>query len=110
MKPSDLLKQYVSLHNYGVETADFDPLMALFTDDIIFEFEDPRIGKFEGIELLRGVFHRQGPTASILIDDITEEGQNARARYTDEDRSDIWLGNILLEVDGDKIKRIYITR
>jgi hypothetical protein len=107
---AELLKQYIILHNYGIEIADFEPMLKLFADDAILEFEDHRIGKFEGIDMIRGVFRRQGPSMPIVIGDISETGQIARAEYADEDKPNIKLGYISIEIEGEKIKKIFVGK
>lgn len=108
MTAADLLVRYVLLHNYGVESGDFEPLMLLFRDDAVFEFEDPRIGVFEGLDMIRGVLRRQGPTVSIAIGNIVDDGQTARGDYNSELEPDKRLGFISVEMEGDRIKRLFI--
>ncbi len=110
MNPKELLERYIILHNYGVESGDFEPLFTLFADDIVFEFEDPRIGRFDGIADLRGVFRRQAPSLAISVGEIIEEGLSARADYADEASPGKRLGGLLIETQGEKIKRVYISR
>jgi len=110
MTPSELLKQYIYLHNYGIETADFGPLMMIFGDNAVFEFEDARIGRFEGIETIRGVFRRQAPTLAIMTGETTEMKTSVRADYAAEDRPEERLGYIELEMYDDKIKKLFIGK
>ena len=110
MTAADLLVRYVLLHNYGVESGDFEPLMLLFRDDAIFEFEDPRIGVFEGLDMIRGVFRRQGPTVSIAVGNIVDEGRTARADYSSALEPDKRLGFISAEMEGDEIRRLFIGK
>jgi len=84
MSASELLRQYVFLHNYGVENGDFEPMMQLFDDDIVLAFEDERIGVFEGIESVRRVFRLQSPSTAICIGDIIESEGKANSDYADE--------------------------
>lgn len=110
MSPSELLAQYVFLHNMGVATLDFEPLFELFNPDSVFEFEDPRIGRFEGLETIRGVFRRQGPSQPIIIRNISQTGNTATADYADEEKPDTRLGSISIESDGQQTARVYIGR
>lgn len=108
MKPSELLKHYIFLHNFGVEMSDFEPLMGIFADDGVFAFENPRIGEFEGIEMIRGIFRRQPPTMTIVIGEITETVDTARADYALEEEPDSRQGYILLELKDNKIKKLFV--
>jgi hypothetical protein len=108
VKPSELLKHYIFLHNFGVEMGDFEPLMALFTDNAIFAFENPRIGEFEGIEMIRGIFRRQPPTINVVIGEIAESGNSARADYALEEKPENRQGFISLDIEDNKIKKLFI--
>lgn len=108
MKPSELLRHYIFLHNFGIEMGDFESLMAIFSDDAVFAFEDPRIGEFAGIEMIRGVFRRQPPTMTIDIGDISESGNSARADYAIADNPDARQGYITLDIADNKIKKMFI--
>jgi len=110
MTARELLERYVFLHNYGIENANFEALMQIFGDSIVFAFEDPRIGSFEGIEAVRRVFRLQPPAVPIMIGEIGEMEDRAVADYADEARPAIRLGTISVESDGRKITRIYISK
>lgn len=108
MKPSELLKHYIFLHNFGVEMGDFQPLMALFADNALFAFENPRIGEFEGIEMITGIFRRQPPTMTIIIGEIAETANTARADYALEEKPGDRQGYISLDIEENKIKKLFI--
>ncbi len=110
MTARDLMRQYIFLHNYGIENADFEPLMQIFDDSIVFAFEDTRIGSFEGIDAVRRVFRLQPPVTPISIEEIDETEGRAVAGYADEANSAARLGAISIETDGRKITRIYISK
>jgi hypothetical protein len=110
MLPIEILNQYVVLHNYGVETADFEPLMGLFTPDAVFEFEDPRIGIFEGIDAIRRIFRLQPPEFMLGVDEIRETDNSATATYFDLEAPEKRLGVISIESNGDKITKVSIGK
>ena len=110
MSPSELLERYVLLHNYGVASLDFEPLFELFADDAVFQFKDPRIGTFEGLETIRGVFRRQGPSQAIIVKNIMETQNTATADYTDVANPEMRPGSISVESDGRRITRVYISK
>jgi hypothetical protein len=110
MTARELLQQYTFLHNYGIEEADFEPLMQIFDDGIVFAFEDPRIGVFEGIEAVRRVFRLQPPSMPIVVGEITEGINNARADYADENNPGARLGTITVNTNSEKITRIHIGK
>lgn len=108
LRPSELLRRYILLHNFGVEMGEFEPLLGMFADNAVFTFENPRIGEFEGIEMIKGIFRRQPPILTITIGDISETANSARADYALEDKPGDHQGYILLEIEEDKIKRLFI--
>jgi hypothetical protein len=110
MQPTEILKQYVALHNYGVESADFEPLMELFASDTKFEFEDQRIGIFEGIDAIRRIFRLQPPEFMLGIEAIRESDKSATAEYFDMSKPEKKLGVISIESDGDKIIKVLIGK
>ena len=110
MTAAKLLESYQILHNYGIESGDFGPMLELFSDDAIFEFEDERICKFEGIDMIAGVFRRQSPSVKLVISNMEESAGIATADYSDENSPEKQLGSITLESINDKISRLYIAR
>ena len=110
MTATELLNRYIFLHNYGIEMGDFEPLMSLFHDDAVFEFEDSRIGTFSGIDMIKGVFRRQAPTLTITVRDVIEKPGIAVADYGSDAEPDKRLGSISLEAEDDKIKRLFIGK
>ena len=98
MRASELLSRYIILHNLGVETGDFEPLMHLFDKEAVMAFENPRIGEFEGVDMISGIFRRQPPTMIIEIGEITETGDSAKADYMLDEQPEIRQGYISLEI------------
>jgi hypothetical protein len=110
MTASELLEQYIFLHNYGIENADFEPLMKIFNDHIIFAFEDPRIGTFEGIGSVRRIFRLQPPSVPIVIGGSVESRNKVTADYADENYPTVRLGSIAIDSDGARITKIFIGK
>lgn len=110
MYSSDLLEKYVSLFNYGASNGDFEPMLDLFSIDAVYEFEDPRIGSFEGIDRIAKMFSLQQPDSSITIFNIKESDSAASADYGDEIAPLTRLGSIQLHAKDGKIKKIIIKR
>jgi hypothetical protein len=108
VKPSELLKHYIFLHNFGVEMGDFEPLMAILDDNAMLAFENPRIGEFEGIAMIRGIFRRQPPTMTIVIGEITETANTARADYALEEKPGDRQGYVMLDIEENKINKLFI--
>jgi hypothetical protein len=110
MYKSDLLEKYVALFNYGAENGDFEPMLSLFDDDAVYEFEDPRIGAFEGKDRIARMFHLQAPSSSLTIFNLKESPVSASADYGDDIAPMTRLGGIALYSQNGKIKRLVIKR
>jgi hypothetical protein len=110
MSPADLLKQYVILHNSGVESSNFEPLMSLFAPEAIFDFVEPPLGKFEGIMMIRGIFRNKTPDFLLGISEISNAQNGVSANYFDLAHPDIGLGTIELKADNRKITGIKVGK
>jgi hypothetical protein len=110
MYKSDLLEKYVALFNYGAENGDFEPMLSLFEDDAVYEFEDPRIGIFEGRERIARMFRLQSPTSNINVFNLKERSDVAEADYSDDLAPITRLGGIALYAKNGKIKKLVIKR
>jgi len=110
MTAAELLQKYVLLHNYGVETGDFGPMLELFADDAVFEFENPRIGTFWGVKIIAGVFRRQQPDSMLVISNIEDRGEAARADYGDEANATVRQGTITIDMENGRIKKLFIGK
>jgi hypothetical protein len=110
MADSDLLEKYVELYNLGAENGDYAPMMELFDDDAVYEFEDPCIGIFRGKDQIGRMFRLQIPEFNLTIFNIRETMSAASADYADNIAPMTRLGGILLQSNSGKIKRIVIKR
>jgi hypothetical protein len=107
---SDLLEKYVRLHNYGANNGNFEPMLELFDEDAVFEFEDPRIGTFEGKRNIARMFRLQMPDINLSIFNVKETDTSALADYADDIAPLTRLGGIILQAKDGKIKRLVIKR
>ncbi len=110
MYNSDLLEKYVSLYNYGAEQGDFEPMLELFTQDAVYEFEDPRIGSFVGKDSISRMFNLQQPDSSLSLIKVRETNTAAIADYGDDISPMTRLGSIQLQAKDGKITKIIIKR
>ena len=81
MTVDELLKTYVILYNYGVEAGDFDPLLELFDKNAVLEFEDEKIGRFEGKDSIGNMFRLQMPSNKIELTNVEEQPDSISADY-----------------------------
>jgi hypothetical protein len=110
MSPADLLMQYVVLHNSGVETSNFEPLMSLFASEAVLDFVEPPLGKFEGIMMIRGAFRNKPPDFLLGIGKISKTQDGVVADYFDLAHPDIRVGLIELKADNGRIISILIGK
>jgi hypothetical protein len=110
MLPADLLKQYIILHNSGVELSNFEPLMSLFAPEAVLDFVEPPLGKFEGIMMIRGIFRSNPPDFLLGIGKISKTPEGISSDYSDLAHPDIRLGTIELVADNHKIISLLIGK
>ncbi len=108
MSPSELLKQYVILHNQGVQGASFQPLISLFAFDSVLAFENNKIGAFEGKVRIEDIFRKQPPEFLLGIGKIVEQGNTATTDYFDMKDPKVKLGSLTLTMEGEKITKLII--
>jgi hypothetical protein len=110
MYKSDLLEKYIELFNHGVESSDFEPMLELFDENAVYEFEDPRIGIFEGRDSIARMLRLQGPSSPMSVFNIKETDAAAIADYADDIAPLTRLGGIKLFSSNGKIKKLIIKR
>lgn len=69
----DLLESYISLHNAGVVSGDFEAMLGLFCDDAEMRFSGIPIGPFNGLEQIARAFAHDPPADSLELLRITSD-------------------------------------
>ena len=62
-----LLEREVDAFNDGVRTGDWSPLVALFADDSVLEFEGIPVGPFRGRDAIAEAYRSMPPDDEILL-------------------------------------------
>lgn len=62
-----MLAQCVALHNHGVTTGDFEPMLRLFAPDAEIRFRTLDIGPFQGIDAIRSAFSDNPPDDTLTM-------------------------------------------
>ena len=109
MGAEELLKTYIILYNYGVDSGDFNPLLELFDENSILEFEDDGIGKFEGKDNIGRMLTLQSPSIRIRLSNEKSDIESASADFSDEEKPDYRLGGFKLCKNGNKIGSLYVS-
>lgn len=79
---SKMLAEYVALHNHGVATGDFEPMLRLFAPDAEIRFRTLQIGPFRGVDAIRSAFAENPPDdALIMLGPIRESADGAITDY-----------------------------
>ncbi len=106
----ELLDEHVERFNAGVRSGDFGPMLELFANDAVLEFQGVPVGPFHGREAIAVAYREQPPDDQIeLVGSPTEDGEELRARYAwlrDEGQA---AGDMIVERDGDRIAHLVVT-
>ena len=105
----ELLAAHVERFNAGVRSGDFGPMLELFADDAVLEFEGVPVGPFAGRDAIDAAYRDQPPDDQIEVLEASEDGAEVRARYAwlrDEGRA---AGDLRLTRTGDRIARLVVT-
>jgi len=105
----ELLAEHVERFNGGVRSGDFGPMLELFADGAVLEFEGVPVGPFSGRDAIAAAYRDQPPDDRIEVLEASEHGEEVRARYAwlrDEGRA---AGDLRLTRAGDRIARLVVT-
>lgn len=59
------ITEVLSLHGHIADGAHLDRLGEIFTPDVVYDLTDAGVGRFEGIDVLRGAFANLGAAAPL---------------------------------------------
>ena len=105
-----LLDAYVALHNRGVETGDFRPMLALFAADAEMAFVGLDFPTLVGIEEIATAFRDAPPDDALaLLDAAASEDGSAEAVFGWRSDPPPFAGTIRIEPRGGKIRRLTVT-
>ena len=105
----ELLAEHVERFNAGVRSGDFGPMLELFADDALLEFEGAPVGPVHGRDAIAAAYREQPPDDEIEVLEASEAGGQVTARYAwlrDEGRA---TGDMRLARAGDLIERLVVT-
>jgi hypothetical protein len=73
----ELLEAHVRAFNHGVDTGDWEPMLARFADDAELRFENVQAGPFVGLDAIRAAYRDQPPDDRITL--LGVQGNDERA-------------------------------
>lgn len=101
------LERLVALHNAGVRSRDFSPLIDLFADDAVLEFEGvPDWGPFEGKDAIARRIYSDAPDDEIRITRWKKKPGSVCAEFVWKDIPEARGGTFVVVTRGDKIARL----
>jgi len=71
----ELLERHVGAFNHGVRTADWEPMLALFTEDAELRFENVAAGPYVGLEAIRQAYRERPPDDEIVLLGVQENDE-----------------------------------
>jgi hypothetical protein len=100
----DLLDSYVALHNHGVVSGDFGPMLTLFTSDAEMRFTGLAVGPFAGRDRIAWAFEHDPPNASLEVVRVTSEHERSiSADYGWSSRPGRVAGRLTIELRDGRI-------
>ena len=105
-----LLRSYADLHDRGVETSDFGPMLALFDADAEMRFVGIPFPPCVGLPAIVDAFRRSPPNDRlVLLDAVASPDGSAEAVYAWRAAPSVAAGTIRIEARGGKIRRLQIS-
>jgi steroid Delta-isomerase len=97
-----LLEREVDAFNEGVRTGDWSPLVALFAEDAVLEFEGIPVGPFRGRDAIEEAYRAMPPDDQILLLD-------GGPRYAWSKEPERPAGELHLEERESRIVRLLVV-
>jgi hypothetical protein len=102
-----LMKAHVRAFNHGVETGDWDAMLARFADDAEVHFENVPAGPFTGIDAIRAAYRDQPPDDRIQLLGVQENDEHTVVAAF------AWLrggtGRFVLEHNGGTVTKLTVV-
>ncbi|HEV8463363.1 MAG TPA: nuclear transport factor 2 family protein [Gaiellaceae bacterium] len=103
---SELMHAHVRAFNHGVESGDWSPMLARFSDDAELHFVGPPAGPFVGRDAIAAAYEEQPPDDRIVLLGVQEEGDHkVVAAYAWEKGG---TGRLELEHDRGAVTRLTV--
>jgi hypothetical protein len=100
------MEAHVRAFNAGVQTGDWEPMLARFADDAELYFENAPVGPFLGLEEIRRAYREQPPDDEILLLGIQDEGDRVVAAFA---WSKGGTGRLLMEHDQGTVTKLTVV-
>jgi hypothetical protein len=106
---SKIVRQYISLHNAGVRTGDFSPLIALFASDGEMTFEFGSLGTLRSRAEIERAFRISPPTDTLILGVQRTDSGSLSFDYAWHSSPNERSGTLTFILTGDGIARLTIS-
>jgi hypothetical protein len=108
MNSYEVVSAYVKLHNEGVRSRDFGPMLALFDDRAEMEFPIIDFGPFVGRMEIGEAFAKHGPSDELVTLNVAMNDETVILTYAWAHQPEHQAGEIHATVHAGKIVKIVI--
>lgn len=109
MTANELIQTYFHDHNAGVKSGDFSAVVALFADEGEVRFVGIDYGPLNGRESIAGGFRDNPPTDTLVLLQVSADGNTAVAVYAWNSEPDVRAGTMVVTERGGKILELTIS-
>jgi RimJ/RimL family protein N-acetyltransferase len=105
---ADLLRSYVTAHNDGVRSGNWEGLGPYFAEDAELVFEGPPVGPFRGRDAIVAAYRAQPPDDTVELLDVTEQDGAVTAGYAWSAEPGSRAGELRAELRDGEIVRLVV--
>jgi hypothetical protein len=106
--PEQLLREYVSRLNAGIDGGGWQAMAELLADDAELAFEGIPVGPFRGRDAVRAAYESAPPDDTFELLEVGGRPGGARAVYAWSRRPEVPGGALEADVDGGRITRLLV--
>jgi hypothetical protein len=106
---SELLREHVERFNAGVGSGDWLQMLQQFDDGAELEFRGVPAGPFVGRNAIAAAYADRPPDDQVRVLEERERDGVVEARYAWLAEPDVAAGEMLLTVEGERIKKLVVT-
>jgi hypothetical protein len=108
-EPADvqLVERHVRAFNHGVRTAEWQPLVDLFSDDAELRFENVPVGPFVGRDAIRRAYDERPPDDELVLLGLQADGEHSLVAAFAWSRGG--TGRMLIEHRRGAIERLTVV-
>jgi RimJ/RimL family protein N-acetyltransferase len=105
---AELLRAYVTAHNDGVRTGNWEGLGPYFAEDAELVFEGPPVGPFRGRDAIVAAYRAQPPDDTVELLDVAEDDGAVTAGYAWSAEPEARAGELRADIRAGEIARLVV--